>query len=334
MAAPQPLSTKTLDPQAVTADRKTAKKYDQCGLGQLAIYMPSKYLPRKFYIPNEAVTNVYKRVAVSPMSGKFFLTPILSLVIRYDDGKEVESTFRYLDDADKMLNQLEAEHPSISLLSPEGEKKRQEKEEMDRKVRENVLSPEGQHEVTRLENAKWYLEKRPALTTALSGTARVKRSVDNINPMYQAIAFAVVILGLILVAAGIFLRLNGGNGSAEILTALAGIALLFVMMNSKVLPTRKRNKKALQRDYDKALGDMETYLKSEKDFPLPARYAHPYTCERLISILKEESAADANGALEVLKEDLKKMDNTVALSGDDYKQVVTIKPMFLVADYK
>ena len=39
-------------------------------------------------------------------------------------------------------------------------------------------------------------------------------------------------------------------------------------------------------------------------------------------------------ALKVLKADLKSMDSSVALSGDDFKQVVTIKPLFTVQDYR
>jgi len=333
MAQPKPLGEKTLDAQALRQDRRGAEKFDQCGLGALAIYMGSAVTPRKFYVPYESVTNVFRRVAVSPGSGKGFMTPILYIVVRCDDGKEYQCSFRYIQDADKMMDRLGREHPEISLLSPSAEKEKEEKEKREEAVQSQPLSADAAHAVRVLEDAGWVLEKRPALTTALAGTARVKRTLDNIKPAYTAIAFGVLIGGLVLILAGIAVRLMGGNASIAVVLALAGAAMMFVMGNSKVLPTPKRNRKALQRDYTNAVNNMAAYLKGEKNFPLPAWYAHPYVAQRMIRIIKEHRADSVEGAMTVLKEDLKKMDNTVALTGDDYTQVVTIKPLFLVRDY-
>lgn len=333
MAAPKPLGSKTLDEQVVRKDRKQAERFDQWGLGSKAIYVNSKWRPRAYYIPYESVTHVFRRVAVSPGSGKAFLTPILYMVILYDGGKEFSMDFKYADAAERMMQRLEREHPSICLLSPAGEQQQKERQEREERIRNRVLPADEQHEVTRLEDARWTLEKRPALTRSLAGVARMKRTVDNIKPVYQYIAITAVALGFLLIVAGMILRYLGGNGTAAALMALMGAALMFVMGNSRILPTRKRNRKSLQQDYDKALADMERYLRSERDFPVPARYAHPDVCTRMIRIIKEERAKTCEQALDVLKEDLRQMDSSVALTGDDYTQVITIKPLFLVADY-
>ena len=112
MSGPQPLSRVTIDPEIIRADRRKSKKFDQCGLGEKAIYIGGSLTPRKFYVPYSQVTHVYKRVAVSKGSGKAFLTPILYLVVRYDDGQEKQCSFRYLNDADAMLTELEQRFPA------------------------------------------------------------------------------------------------------------------------------------------------------------------------------------------------------------------------------
>lgn len=321
--------------EEIARDRKTVTRYDQCGLGKRCIYVPGKARPRKYCIPYEAVTHVFKRVAVSPGSGKAFLTPILYIVIRYDDGQESQNIFRYMDDADKMLKRLSEEHPEICLLSPEGEKEKEEREKREEALRSGELSPEAEKAKRKLERAKEKLERRPGLSEKLAGVARVKRRIDLIRPVYTALAAALLAAGAVLVLAGILLVLSGDRTSRTVLILLIGFALLLVMGNSRVLPTPRRNKRVLQRDYDKALQEMTDYLSGDKEnFPFDAHYAHPYTCDRLIRILEEQRAETIPEAMDVLKEDLKAADSSVALHGDDYTQVVTIKPLFTVCGYR
>lgn len=324
-----------LSADEIARDRKTVKRYDQCGLGKKGIYVPGKMRPRKYCIPYEAVTHVFRRVAVSPGSGKAFLTPILYIVIRYDNGKESQNLFRYMDDADKMLKQLSDEHPEISQLSPEGERKKAEQEKREAELQSGELSSSAARAKGKLVRAKEKLEKRPGLSDRLAGVARVKRRIDLIKPGYTALAVGLLAGGAVLVLIGFLLALSGDRSSRTILILLIGFALLFIMGNSKVLPTRKKNKKALQKDYDKAIRDMTAYLaEGEEKFPIDPHYAHPYTCDRLIRILEEHRAENIDDAMAILKEDLKSMDSSVALSGDDYKQVVTIKPLFTVCGYQ
>ena len=333
MGRPKALGSAVLPEEEVRADRKKAKRYDLWAVGEKALYVGTNWTPRKYYIPYSSIRRVFKRVAVSPGSGKAFLTPILYLVVQYDDGKEHQSTFKYLQDADNLLNQLEKEHPEISLLSPEGEAKKKERQEQERRAAANELSVTAQKAKHRLETAQRTLEKQPALTRALAQSARMKRTLDLIDPKMQAIAIAVAAAGLIAIAAGLILIPLHGNTNVVILMILAGFAAVFMMINSRVLPTRRRNKKALQRDYDKAVSNLQDYIGKQEDFPLPARYSHPFVAKRMIRILQTQRADNMEGALTVLKEDLRAADCSVALSGDDYTEVVTIKPLFTVADY-
>ncbi len=333
MGLAKPLGQKTLSEQELKADKKTIKTYDQCGLGEKAIYMGGKMMPRKFYVPYESVTHVFKRIGVSDGTGKGFLSPILYIVVRFDDGQEHQNSFRYLQDADKMLNQLEALHPEICLMSPEGEKKHREKEAEEQRIQNRILPDEVEHEKRVLQSAKHFIEKRPSLYEKLAVTAKVKRSLDLMKPSSIGIAIGVLVAGIIAFIIGLLLQRRGGFGSIPILIMLVGAAMVFVMVNSKILPTGKRNKKQLEKDYNAALADMERSLKAQKDFPLPPQYCHPYVVDRMIRILQEERATTAAEALDVLKADLKRMDSSVALADLDYKQVVTIKPLFTVRNY-
>lgn len=334
MSLAKPLGSRTLSKEELREDKKTITRYDQCGLGKKAIYVGGKLLPRRFYIPYEAVTHVYRRVAVSPGSGKGFLTPVLYIVIRYDDGREAVSSFRYITDADKMMEQIQKHHPSICLLSPDGEKKKKEKEALEERIRQNALSKEAQADKTALEKARRYLEMKPALYAKLAGVARVKRTADLIDPKWQILTFTLLILGLALIVLGAVFAKLGANRDMMIIMMLLGAALMFMMGNSKILPTRKRNRRKLQKDYEAALLEMETYLKAYDGFPVDPHYAHPYVLTRLIRILQEQRADNCEAAMAVLKDELKAADHTVALTGDDYKEVVTIKPLFLVNDYQ
>ncbi len=334
MSAPKPYSETLLDEEALLADRKKCKRYDQCGVGEKAVYLPSKMRPRKYYIPFTALTHIYKRVAVSPGSGKAFLTPILYIVFRYDNGKEKQVYFKYLKDADKMFDDLEQNHPEIILLSPQGVEDKKEKEAQEEKIRSRELSPEELSLVRRLEQAKYHLEKRPSLYEKMVVCAKVKRTVDLIKPAYQWLAGAIILVGAILLIAGAYLFKKGGNSMLALVLVMLGVASMFVMANSKILPTPGRTRRSTQKKYDEAVEAMERHIGAFPNFPLPAYYAHPYALDRIIRSIRSEKASDFNSAMEILKNDLKAADNTVALSGREYEEVVMLKPLFLVKDYQ
>lgn len=333
MSKIEPLSSQVLDPEEVRNDRKKCRKFDQCGLGSKCIYMGSTMHPRHYYIPYSAVTNVFKRVGASNPDGKGFLAPVLFIVVRYDDGKEQECSFRYLQDADKMLDDLEQNHPEIPLLSPEGLRKKAEREAAEARIQENDLSDTARRSQKILEDARWEVHKRPGVYEKLADMAKLKRHADLMKPWVKYAAVGMLAGGIVLLAAGFILMRSSARGPGVII-ALLGVMLLFLAGNSKGLPNKINNRKRRDKEYQEALASMKNALKHYKDFPIPYCYAHPYTFDRMIRIIQEQRAETVEDALAVLKADLKSMDSSVALSGDDFKQVVTIKPLFTVQDYQ
>ncbi len=333
MSIATPLSQVVLSPEEVKADRKKCRKYDQCGLGEKAIYMGTTMHPRKLYIPYAAVTNVYKRVGVSNPDGKGFLAPVLFIVVRYDDGKEQSCSFHYLQDADKMLDDLEKNHPGIALLSPEGVRKQKEREELEARIQANELSEEAAHSKKLLEDARWEVHKRPGVYEKLAAMAKMKRHADLMKPWVKYVALGLFIGGALCTLAGAAV-MRYGNKSVGIVAALVGIMCVFLAINSKGLPSKMTSKKIRNQEYEKSLEEMKNSLKHLPDFPIPYCYAHPYTFDRMIRILQEERAETVEDALAVLKADLKSMDSSVVLQKEDYRQVVTIKPLFTVQDYR
>ncbi len=330
----KPLGTAQLDPQELKADRKTIKRYDQCGLGAKAAYVPSKMTPRKFYIPYDNLERVFKRVAVSPGSGKAFLTPVLYLVFLYDGGQEKQVYFKYLKDADELFNQLEREHPEIPLVSASEEAKINRELENEASIQNVVLDRPQAAAVRDLENAEELLSMRPALYKELAGAARLKRSMDLIKPAYQVLAVLLVLAGLGCLGAGAALMMTAGKSSLSIILMLAGIALVFVMINSGILPAPKKNKGYANKEYQRTLENMRRSLKRAPDFPVPAEYAHPFTLRRMVRLIKLGRATNTAEALEELKKDLKAANSEVALKGEEYKQVIAIKPLFTVNEYR
>lgn len=332
--AAKPLGTGVLDEKTVSEDRKNCKKFDQCGIGQKAVYVPSKMSPRAYYIPLDHVERIYQRIAVSRGSGKAFLTPVLYIVFQYDGGKEKVCYFKYITDADKMFDLLRREHPEIPLVSEQNEQKEKEKEEAEEKIRNAELSRAAREAVRDLDNGTELLNMRPKLYRELAQSARFKRSVDLIRPLYEGIAITVALAGLACTVIGLVMMGTGGSRGPAILLALVGIAAMFLMVNSGILPTPRRNKKAAEKKYEDAVSAMQHALHGADDFPVPVSYAHPYVLRMMERIIREGRAATTDEALAVLKEDLKKMDNTVQLSGEAYRQVTTVKPLFLVTDYR
>ena len=330
----KPLGEGTLDSQVLKADRKKTVRYDQCGVGEKAVYVPGKMSPRAFYIPFDHLERVFQRVAVSKGTGKAFLTPILYIVFVYDGGKEKEVYFKYLSDADKMLAKLEKEHPDLPLVSVDSEKKKEAAEALENEIKNAQLNAAAANAVRDLENASETLKMRPSLFKELAQAARVKRSMDLIDPRFEVLAIVILIAGLISTLAGVAYYLNTGDTVKSIWPVLIGLAAMFLMINSNILPTPKHSKKYGNKFYQTAITDMARSLKKVEDFPLPVRYSHPHVCDLMIRIIRTHRADTVEEALAVLKEDLKKMDSSVQLGGEEYRKVVTVKPLFTVCDYE
>jgi hypothetical protein len=69
-------------------------------------------------------------------------------------------------------------------------------------------------------------------------------------------------------------------------------------------------------------------------FALPAQYAHPASCDRMIRVIREGRAQTAGEAWRIMKEDLRRINADVTVSQTEYDEITAIKPMFLICEYR
>ena len=174
---------------------------------------------------------------------------------------------------------------------------------------------------------------RPALTGKLSRAAKAKRVNERSNPAYRWVALAIVLLGAVAAAYGVWSVVTK-SGDSGIYFLLFGMAAVFLFAGANVLPTKKNNREYIDRQWQEACREVEHYIKGYPSFPVPACYAHPVTLTRMIRVIREDRAGNAKEALEVVKQDLKALNSDVKVDQDEYDEVITIKPMFLVENYK
>ena len=276
---------------------------------------------------------VFKRVAMSKggFTGKGAFGSIPYLVVEYDDGAQKQCNFKHEADVDNLLAYLAKICPDLPLQSQKVERHmaQQQAQEARRYLKE--LTPQAQSEKERLEQARAFLEDHTNLTRRLSQAAKAKRVNDRSNPSYKWVALAIVIAGVAALVYGIITMVRG-TSSLGIYFALFGFAAVFLFSGAHVLPTARNNKTALSREWEQAQADLAAVL--PKDFPLPARYAHPVVLTRMIRVLREGRAQTADQALEVVKQDLKALTADVQVEQWEYDEVVAIKPMFLLSDYQ
>ena len=263
-------------------------------------------------------------------TGKGAFGSIPYLVVEYDGG-EKQCNFKHEEDVDNLLAYLSKLCPDLPLQSRKVEQHmaQQRAENARRYLKE--LTPQAQAERERLEQARTFLEDHTNLTRRLSQAAKAKRVNDRSNPSYKWVALAIVIAGVAALVYGIITMVRG-TSSLGIYFALFGFAAVFLFSGAHVLPTARNNKTALSREWEQAQADLAAVL--PKDFPLPARYAHPVVLTRMIRVLREGRAQTADQALEVVKQDLKALTADVQVEQWEYDEVVAIKPMFLLSDYQ
>ena len=330
--APVRLGEAALETQTLAADKKNCQRFGPCGVGEKALYLNGFLLDRHYYVALSSVRRVFKRVALSQggFTGKGVFGSIPYLVVEYDNGAQKQCTFKHEEDVDRMLAYIGQTHPDIPLLSVGGAQRLQEKEDRERARYLDELTPPAQHAREVLEKAQEFLSGYPEMTGQLAAAAKAKRVNERTNPAYRWVALAIVIAGAAALVYGVVMWRRGeGFG---VYFALFGFAAVFFFSASRVLPTAKNNRHAVDRAWVQAQESMENALPA--DFPLPARYAHPIVLARMIRILREGRAQSVDEALEVLKSDLKALNADVQVEQEEYDEVVTIKPMFLVSDYQ
>ena len=194
------------------------------------------------------------------------------------------------------------------------------------------MSEETKRCLVKLEQAEQYLKKQSDIYMDLSQSAKKKRTYDRSNPAYKWVALAIVLMGAAVFVYGIYaLTTHAGFGMYFL---LFGLAAIFLFAGANVLPTSKNNKNYIEKRLTESIRQMEEYIREYPDFPVPAHYAHPIVLKRMQEIMKEGRARNIPEALQVLKKDLKALNSSVVVEKEEYDEVVAIKPMFLVMDYK
>ena len=330
---PRRLGNVSIPDEELIKDRKECKKIGPCGIGKKAVYLSSFYIDRRYYIPISSVKRIFKRIAMSKggFTGKGVFGTLSYLVVVYEDGKEKQC--KHEEDVDRFLAYIEEEYPDIPVHSLEAERKLAEKERwLAEKQRERNVSEETKRCLVKLEQAEQYLKKQSDIYMDLSQSAKKKRTYDRSNPAYKWVALAIVLMGGAAFVYGIYaLTTHAGFGMYFL---LFGLAAIFLFAGANVLPTSKNNKNYIEKRLTESISQMEEYIRVYPDFPVPAHYAHPIVLKRMQEIMKEGRARNIPEALQVLKKDLKALNSSVVVEKEEYDEVVAIKPMFLVMDYK
>lgn len=332
---PQRLGSTALREEELVSDKKACRKFGPCGVGKKAIYLNSFYIDRQYYVPISSVSRIFKRVAMSKggFTGKGVFGSLPYLVVEYDDGREKQCNFKHEEDVDRLIAYIEQEFPDIPVHSAEAQRKLDEKaRRLALKQQERDISDEAKANIAMLEKAEKYLHGKSDLYLNLSQSAKKKRVYERSNPAYKWVALAITIMGAAAFVYGIYAMAS--HAGLGVYFLLFGLAAIFLFSGASVLPTSHNNRRYIEGRLLKAVDDMESYIKKYPDFPVPACYAHPVVLKRMQEILREGRADTIPEALRLLKEDLKALNSSVVVEQEEYDEVVAIKPMFLVMDYK
>lgn len=331
----KPLSKSLLAVEVLKEDKKHCKRFGPCGVGKEAVYLNSFYLDRIFYIPTSSVTRVFKRVAMSKggFTGKGIFATLPYLVVVYDGNKEQQCLFKREEQVDDMIEYLRVHFPQIILKSEAFEIQEKKRKAEESKKIYPELSEMAKAQIAKMKDAKAYLEERPSLSLALTRCAKAKRVNDRANPMYRYVALIIVLMAAAAAVYGVYALITKAGLGLYFL--LFGLAAIFLFSGANVLPTRRNNAAFIQKQWDDACIAMENYLSEYgKEFPVPARYAHAVTIERMMQVIKEGRAETGEEALELVKHDLKALNASVTVEQYEFDQIMAIKPMFLVENYR
>ncbi len=332
---PRQLGTESLPEDILITDRKECREFGPCGVGSRALYLNNVLADRIYYVPIGSVQRVFKRIAMSKggFTGKGAFSTLSYLVVEYDNGREKQCLFKYEEDVDRILDYLKSRYPQLPVHSREAEqrlaqrKKRLAEESAMRDVPDNVK----QH-IAGLQQAERYLLARPELYADMSQAARQKRISDISNPSGKWAALLIILMGAAASAYGIYALLT--HAGVGIYFLAFGLAAIFIFAGANVFPTSRNNRRHIEDSLAEAVAAMDEYIKACPGFPVPAYYAHPVVLKRMREILYKERADTVSGALQVLKDDLKSLNSDVTVEQDEYDEIMAIKPLFLVMDYR
>ena len=331
--APHPIGKKTLDEETLKNDKQSCRKFGPCGVGQQALYLGGRFFDRRYYIPWKEVKRIFKRVAMSKggFSGKGVFGSMAFLVVQFG-GEEKECPFKFEADVDRLLACVEQEHPDIPTHSVKAQNKLAKAEAAEEARYLKELSPEAAAAVETLTADKDFLELHPSLSNAMANTAKQKRVVDNISPLHRTVGALLTVLGL----AGVLFGVYGlfAHLSYAMYCIIGGGAAFFTALSSNTAPNKWSSKKYAQKSWEASVEAMRGYLKGRPSFSIPPQYAHPVVLTRMIRVLREGRAQTSAQALETVKQDLRALNSSVRVTQKEHDEVVEVKPLFLVCDYR
>ncbi len=330
--SPSALGSATVAKEVIKEEKKSCQHFGPCGIGKELIFLNSFYFDRCYYLPIDSVQRIFKRVAMSKggFTGKGIFASIPYLVVEYDGNKVKQCNFRIEEDVDMFLNRFGELRPKVPLHSLAAERKLKEKAAREEARYLKKLTPRAQAAWDELAAAAARLEENKRLYQRLAIAAKRKRRNDQANPAYKWVALAIVLAGAVAAAYGVQTLL--AHDTSGIYWTLLGLAAVFLFAGANVLPTARNNKRAIDREWQEARAAMEKAVGT--DFPVPPQYAHPIVLQRMIRVLREGRAQTVAKAFEVMKQDLKALNNTVQVEQEEYDEVVEVKPIFLLCNYQ
>ena len=328
-----PIGNNHLSDSELKEDRNNCQRFGPCGAGLRALYLNGRFFDRRFYIVWEEVGRVYKRVAISKgaYTGKGIFASMPFLVVEHGAVKH-EFSLKREEDADALLEFIANRHPEIPVHSEDALRKLREAEAEEKSRYLEKLEPEAEKAVAELENDREFLEERTSLSSDLVSAAKNKRVIDNIPPSFKLAGICLAAAGVIAALYGLYRLISHQNLGLYFIAG--GAIAFFVSLSSNALPTKWNSKKEAELRWKTAVDAMRTHLEERPAFEIPPQYAHPVVINRIIRVVREGRARDAMTGLEVVKEDLKALNSSVTVSQKEYDEVVVIKPLFLVCDYK
>ena len=328
---PVPLSSSVLPPDVLHRDAASASHFGPAGVGEKAVYLGSFMMERHRYVPYDAITRIYKRVAMTKggFSGRGMFASAAYLVVELHEGGERSCYIGSEEIADSLIAAVMAKAPYLRFMSEAAERRVIRRREEEASRQKEDIGREAEAIVEELIRERSFLEESPSLYDTLSAASRRKRSDDISKPMLRYVATAIVILGVAAFGYGMFSVARNGLGDA-IYIALFGIAAVFLFSGFSVLPSGRSSRRAIQQGLDDTVAAMEKYIKGYDGFLLPARYAHPAVLSRVIRVIQEGRAEDWQEAFSIMKDELKAIDSSCLVSQEDYDEIMAIKPMFLI----
>lgn len=329
-----PLGGSSLPDEVINEDKRACRKFGPCGVGDEAIYLNSRFVERKYYAEWSKVKRVYKRIAISEgaFTGKGIFGAMPFLVVVFADGTEREFPFKQEPDVDRMLMAIADEHPKIPTYSKEAKARLDAAAAEEKKRYSKNISGKAKATIKELDSDIDYLENNQSLYTELASAAKQKRVADNFPITAKIIGTVLAVGGIFALALGVMRLITHAAYPYYFITG--GAIAFFAAHSSNIIPSKWNSKKYAQEEWEEAVENMAEYLKGKPKFAIPPQFAHPVSIERTIRVIREGRAETAEEAFALMKEDLRALNSTVAVTQKEHDEVVAIKSLFLACDYK